>query len=292
MKLVDYTFDCPEVTDTLSLFAIGDTHIGANNCAEHKLRHMVKRIKEDPNAYWFGGGDICDAVVLMDVKRFDPSLIPDWMLEGKTPAEIKGHMKDVITAQMKRAWSILDPIKHKCLGMIEGNHEYSTMKHHNRDIHAQMCEHFGVEDLTDGAFLRFTFKHKRRTSAVVGFVAHGSGGGRTSGAEPNKLFALSADKGVDFVLRGHSHTFCIHPPIPVLSVPEDGHIPHNPEVDDKWAANWGSYVYTYQTGPSTYASRANYPVRPMYTAETRITPFQTDSSGRIANRVEMRAVRL
>lgn len=292
MKLVDYTFDCPNAVDSLSLFAIGDVHIGANNCVESKLQHMVSRIASDPNAFWVGGGDICDAVTQTDIKRFDPSLIPDWMLQGQSPQAIKDNMKDVITAQMERAFSILDPIKHKCLGMIEGNHEYSIMKYHNRDIQRQMCRHFEVEDLTDCAFLRFTFRNGTKTAAIRGFVAHGCGGGRTSGAEPMKLYHLAADKDVDFVLRGHSHTFHIHPPIPVLSVPTGFDIPHNPSVSDKMAANWGCYVYTYQTGPSTYASRANYPARPMYTVETKMTPFHVDRHGVEAPIVEMNTVRL
>ena len=124
------------------------------------------------------------------------------------------------------------------------------------------------------------------------FITHGHGGGRTSGAEPNSLYRLAADKGVDIVLKGHSHTYCIHPPIPMLYIPSGGALPSEARVKYKYAANWGALVLTYQDGPGTYASRANYPVRPMYTVQTIIKPFHFDNAGNDVPDIEMIPVKL
>ena len=291
MRLVEYTFKPRDAKYEFFLYVLGDLHIGASNCAEDKIRKLVKRIADNPNAFWIGGGDVPDAVILNDSKRFDPSILPDWMLEHQGADNIRKNLQDMVRAQEGRVYELLDPIRDKCLGLIEGNHEYSIMKHHNRDLSRHMCEHFNCPDLTDCAFIRFRFHNGNKTSIVKMFVSHGHGGGRSSGAEPNILYRLAADKDCDIVMKGHSHTFCIHPPIPLLTIPETGNLGKDPEVYEKYAANWGSTLYTYQSGPSTYASRANFPVRPMYTVETRIRPFhRTFDKTRPA--IEMHQVRL
>lgn len=296
MRLTDYTFEGTTRSASWSFYVIGDVHVGAANCAEDKLRHLVQRIKANPNAYWIGGGDMCDAVILNDTARFDPSILPDWLLQGHSPDAVRHNLQDMLDAQKKRLFKFLDPIKDRCLGLIEGNHEYSIMKHHNRNFLNDMCTHFGVENLTDCAFMRFRFVRRVNgrcpTATVRAFISHGHGGGRTSGSEPNILYRLAADKECEIILKGHSHSFCIHPPIPMLSIPARGMMPEDPIVYDKHAANWGSYVYTYQTGPSTYASRANYPVRPMYTVEVKVEPFHITSHGVEQPKIDMNAIRL
>ena len=296
MKLVEYQFDDKSRTAEWFFYVIGDVHMGALNCAEDKLQRLVARIKSKPNAYWFGGGDMCDAVILNDTKRFDPTILPDWMLDKQDASVVRKNLTDMLDAQVERLFKFLDPIQDRCLGIVEGNHEYTIMKHHNRQILHEMCDHFNAANLTDCAFARMRFKRNAggssRTSTVRAFICHGHGGGRTSGAEPNILYRLAADKECEIVLKGHSHSFCIHPPIPMLSIPSKGDLPADPIVYDKHAGNWGSMVYTYKTGPSTYASRANYPVRPMYTIEVRVVPHHVSSQGVEQPLIEMNAVRL
>jgi hypothetical protein len=304
VKLLERIFESDSRDTHVKIYPLGDIHIGAHNCAEDKLKSHVRRIAQDPNAYWIGGGDVLDAVVLNDSKRFDPTIVPDWMLKGSAN-NIRMNIKDMLRAQRNRFYEILDPIRDKCLGLIEGNHEYSIMKYHNRDLQSELCQHFKCEDLTDCAFLRLRFRRRKGKSVkadgqpdmtsdtVRMFITHGNGGGRSSGAEPMSLYRLAADKECDIVLKGHSHSFCIHPPIPMLSIPGHGALPESPIVYDKYAANWGSFVYTYATGPSTYASRANYPCRPMYSVEAVITPFRQHGRGKPeSTSIQLNGVRL
>lgn len=294
MVLREVVLHCPSRGTTWSLFVLGDVHVGALNCAEDKIKSLVAHIASKPYARWIGGGDMCDNVILNDVKRFDPSILPDWILEERSPEKVRAGLQDLAGAQQQRLFKLLAPIKNKCLGLIEGNHEYSIMKYHNRDLMRNMCDYFKAPNLSDCAFMRLKFTRSRgKVSQVVRvFITHGHGGGRTSGAEPNSLYRLAADKDCDIVLKGHSHTFCIHPPVPMMTIPRTGKLPEQPHVDYKYAGNWGAFTHTYHVGPSTYASRANYPVRPMYTIETRITPFSVEGKAKEYANIEMLPYRL
>jgi predicted phosphodiesterase len=280
MRLVEREIICNSRSVAFKVYGIGDVHIGALNCAEKEIKALVKKIKDDPFAYWIGGGDYCDAVILGDIKRFDVNTLPNWMLEGNANT-VKERIGDILYAQRKRFVKIMMPIKDKCLGLIEGNHEYSIFKYHNRDHMGQLCQELDAQNLSDCAFMRIKFRRKSKgkghpsTKTVVIFISHGTGGGRTSGAEPNKLYRLAADKDADIILTGHTHTFCILPPLAIIGMPGQCILRDDEEavIKEKHAANWGSFVYTYKSGPSTYASRALYPVRPMYTVETVIKPF-------------------
>jgi predicted phosphodiesterase len=299
MKVVEREFIVASRKDEFRLFMLGDVHIGALNCAERELRRLVKHIETTENAYWIGGGDYCDAVILKDAKRFDINTLPAWMLESDAETT-REKLGDILHAQRARWNDITRPIWSKCLGMIEGNHEYTIFKHHNANHLQLMCDNMEVENLTDCAFMRLNFHYdatkspsgSTRGSIVNAFLCHGHGGGRTSGAEPNKLHRLAADKDADIVLTGHTHSFCIHPPIPMLGIPRRGELPVDPIITEKHSANWGSFVYTYASGPSTYASRANYPLRAMYTVETVIQPHRNSGRNKPLANVEMRPYKL
>lgn len=223
----------------------------------------------------------CDAVILQDSKRFEPSVLPDWMLTGN-PNDIRKKVGDMIEAQRDRALTMLMPIKDKCMGLIEGNHEHSIMKHHNRDLMANMCRRLNTDNLTDCCFIRLRFArftHDANTSVINlrMFATHGHGGGRTAGAEPNHLSRLALDKDCEIVLRGHSHTQHILPPIARLSIPTNGRLLEEPTAWTMRVANWGCYLRTYAAGPGTYDSRATYPVRPLSTVRVVIKPFHVST---------------
>jgi UDP-2,3-diacylglucosamine pyrophosphatase LpxH len=285
MKIIERVINCDSRKSEFVLYAIGDVHLGAAGCAEAELNNLVKKIAANPNALWFGGGDMCDAVIFGDIKRFDINILPDWMLEGGTK-KIKSNLSDLLKAQEDRLVKILKPIKDKCLGFLEGNHEYAIFKYHNRDLMSGIVTQLDTVNLTDCAFMRLKFVRKSTdnksdvgTRVVTVFVCHGKGGGTTSSAEPAKLERLAFDKDVDIVLTGHTHTFHILPPIPIMTVPARGDLPVSPIIRERYAANWGSFLRSYTDGPSTYVSRSLYPARPMYTVETRIVPHKDSSSG-------------
>ena len=279
MKILQFEF--PEVasrTDWFYIYPLGDVHIGAHNCAENQFRRIVNAIKSEPRAYWIGGGDYLDSIILQDSQRFDPGVLPAWMLTGGSD-KIRKKIKDMVAAQQERFLDIVSPIKDKCMGLIEGNHEYAIMKHHNRNLMGELCKHLGAQELTDTAFLRLRFTRNGRSgknsvTMLRMFVAHGDGGGRSPGSEPGHLTRLALDKDAEIVIRGHSHTFHILPPITRLTIPKGGKLGEEADAINMRVANWGCYLRTYAAGPSTYDSRANYPVRPMSTFRIKVVPFR------------------
>jgi len=272
MKLLDKLVLCKGRGDEFEIYPIGDAHIGARSCAEKPLRKIIKDIKDNPNARWLGGGDLYDAIKPQDSKRFDMDVMPDWMLEGDA-VNTREKLNDILHQQHLRIVEMLEPIAEKCWGLIEGNHEYSIRKFYNDNIHKALCNRLGVEDLTDEAGIRLRFKRATATTTVKLYIRHGFGGGRTAGAEPNSLARLINEwEDFDVCLTGHSHTFDILPPKPVLGMPSSGSIPSELTQRYRWAANWGCWCYSHSSGPSGYASRACYPARPMLTVKVVIKP--------------------
>jgi len=271
MRLIDITIPCKSRSDKFYFYAFGDLHLGTLNCAESQARRFVGRISKNPNARWIGGGDYCECIKPSDLRRFEAEGLPDWILVPD-PEKARENLRDIVAAQRRQFKRIVDPIKDKCLGLIEGNHEANLRKYHNLDHHGFICNDLGVEDLTSEALFRIRFKKNGVSRKVKIFICHGHGGGRTPGAEPNHLFKLAAHWRADIILRGHSHTFCILPPIVELSVPDSGKLPDECMQYYKRAGNWGCWVKSYAVGPSTYVTRATYPPRPLSTLEIEIQP--------------------
>jgi hypothetical protein len=276
MKLIDKLIEGHGRADEFSIHPLGDVHCGAKNCAEKALNKEVKKIYQDPNAYWFSGGDLLEAIAPHD-KRFDFSILPKWMLENDAEDTAEA-LNDIIRQQKQRICAILQPIKNKCLGLLEGNHEYAIRKNSNRNIHKEICEELECVNLTDETMMRLRFRRlKGYVVVVVVYARHGYGSGRTDGAEPLKLGRMLAEwEDADICFSGNTHTFHIMPPKPVLSIPRSGRLPDELYQRYRWAANWGCWQYSHSVGPSTYPSRQCFPARAMLTTKAVIQPFHKE----------------
>ena len=295
MQLIDREIKCDGRADVFEFYPLGDLHIGSRSCAEKPLRKMVAQIAASRNALWIGGGDYLEAVLPQDIKRFDMDTLPDWILEGDAKT-IRKKLNSILAQQYDRARKILEPIKHKCLGLIEGNHEYQIRKRYNENVVSSLCGRLETPELTDEAVIRLRFKRNTATATVIIYICHGWGGGRTAGAEPTKLHRMRDEWEIaDICLRGHSHIFDIIPPKPILEIPRTKSLPKELTQRYRWAANWGCWVYSHASGPSSYASRACYPARPMQTTKIEIKPFaNTTINGRKVDQahIEVRGITL
>jgi predicted phosphodiesterase len=295
MKIIDKSISVSGRSSEIEIYPLGDLHIGSRSCAENKIKKVVKDIQDNPNAYWFGGGDYLDAIKPMDAKRFDMDTLPDWMLEGDSDS-VRDMLNDILNQQFIRLDKILQPIKDKCLFCLEGNHEYSIRKYHNQDINKTICESLGAANGTDEVCVRLTFSRGTGCSVVKLYACHGHGGGRSCGSEPGHLHGLLSEwEDADILFRGHSHTYHIIPPKPVLYLPNRGKLPKELHSRYRHAANWGCWLFSHPTGSSTYASRACYPARPMVTCKAVIKPF--NEAGKRSERytqphIEIRSITL
>lgn len=279
MRYVERAFNLRR-GQAVNIYPIGDAHIGKTNCNEKSLKRFVEKIRKDPNGYWFGGGDLIDAIKPQDAKRFDPATLPDWLLTGSTD-DIRARMSNIINAEVNRLVAILSPIAHKCLGLISGNHEDAVRKHHNHDAHQEIIDALKyeapgnkwIEDLTDCAYLRLAMRRFKAGRIVSMFISHGYGGGRSAGAEPTRLDRIASDKDVDILFVGHSHSFYIAPAKTVVGITSKGELA--PEVRLKRSANWGCWLLVAKEGAATYDSRALFPYRPECRVSASIVPFST-----------------
>jgi hypothetical protein len=295
MRIIDKFIPLTSRSDTVEIYPFGDCHIGSRNCAETPLRRVVKEVENNPLAFWIGGGDLTDCIKPQDVKRFDVKALPNWLFKPSAE-DTKEALSDILYAERERCVKIFEPIKDKCLGLIEGNHEQSIRHYYNDDYQQHLCDDLGVKNLTDEALIRLRFKDGGRGQTVIVYIRHGWGGSRKAGGEPNKLADMIAEWEIaDICFTGHSHSYCELPPKPVLTIPRSGELPTECDCHYRWGANWGCWLYSHSTGPSTYESRACYPSKPMLTVKVAIQPFwNTTRKGREVSmpKIELRTITL
>jgi len=146
---------------------LGDMHLGSKHCDEALLQQDIDTIKANPNARWIGMGDMCEWIQRSD-PRYNPAERAKWL-----PA----NTVDIAGAECDYLVNLLYPIKDKCLGLIEGNHEYAILKHNERDVCSAVAK--GLELpvgslLGPAGFLRLVFSwNKGKTFTLRTFLTHG-----------------------------------------------------------------------------------------------------------------------
>lgn len=185
--------------EDIKIFPIYDVHIGSPECREEEFCEFINRVKDEENAYVILGGDLLDNGIKSSVTNCYKAVY--------SPSE-----------QKRLVANILEPIRHKILCSVSGNHEYRSAKEtDDSPVYDIMCrldlEHIHRENM---AFVKITLgaqctEDGSRTSSkyrpsYVFYVTHGAGGGALSGGVINRNeragYALD---GVDMVLVGHSH---------------------------------------------------------------------------------------
>jgi len=185
------------------IIPIGDVHLGNIGCDVTKLKKLVAWIASKDNVYWIGMGDFLDCINMSD-KRFDPHTIAP---------EFRDALDNLIPMQMHRIVEILEPIKDKCLGLHEGNHERKIRLHYHYDPIYEIWKAFNMPSipmLKDAAITRIRFikicNTKKRPSFTYDiFSVHGNVGGRKGGAKINRLEDMCASVDADIYLMAHSH---------------------------------------------------------------------------------------
>lgn len=283
MYLLNERINCSSRSDRIEIFPFYDMHVGKRNCAETAIKKQVIEILRRsslPNRHVrvVLGGDVVNAINTADIRRFDFAELADWFVQGKAE-DVRKKLGNLVNQEVYHAVSLLEPIKHLILGAITGNHEKAMRTRQNVDVHSALCERLNIVNLTDEAIIRFQMKRKiGATRSFVLYFRHGYGGGRTAGAEPNKLARMLAEwEDADVCLSGHSHTFTILPPKPVAIIPAKGELPRRLNYRYRFAANCGCWLLSHTEGVGSYESMACYPARPMMTLKVVVWPFWHNS---------------
>ncbi len=245
MEVISYQIQYSQKNE-IKIHCIGDIHGGIKHCAESMVKAKVQEIKEDPHAYWIGMGDYGEFITSKD-PRWDIEVVSSWL-----------HKSNIARDLEKWVINLFKPIKHKCIGLIEGNHEDSIRIHNDDDVQTNICEGLGVRNLGVTCIVRFTFnrRNSNETHVIKGLFAHGAGFAVTKGTKMNRLErVMNIYPTCRMVAVGHMHDKIILE-LPYLDTNENEEILQYVRV----GAVTGSWFKTYEQGVrASYGEKKGYP---------------------------------
>lgn len=275
MRIVTREIKVKTLSQPIIITPIGDTHIGAVDCHDKLLRDCIDRIAKSDNHYWIGMGDYGEWIMPSD-KRFDFNMLPK--------DERGNAMSNFMGTQLKRTVAPFLPIKDKCLGLLEGNHEATISKHYFKDVHQDICGELETNtcydpiakirncNLTYSSIMRIIFKiNDGRTDSreLLIWLHHGAGGGRKTGSKVNRIEEQAQFfPDCDMYFMGHVHSRILNF-TPAISVK-----PRTNKLSDrvKCFGITGTFKKTYQSDYSSYGERAQYPPTALGVISVKIIP--------------------
>lgn len=179
--------------DDITLWLIGDVHLGAKECDEKRFKADIDAIAADETARVILLGDI--------INNATKSSVSNIYEERYCPSEAKS-----IAAKM------LEPIKDKIIAAVGGNHELRSSKEVDDDpAYDIMCK-LDLSHLyrKNAAFVKIRIGAKNgdglKNPTYTIYATHGSGGGTTPGAAVNRLHRTQTIfEGIDVFVQGHVH---------------------------------------------------------------------------------------
>lgn len=171
-------------------FAVfADWHIGSKSARLDGVRRYVKHVK-DNNLFWVSLGDLAENNLKSSPGScLEQTLSPD-------------DQHDIIR-------DLLEPIKHNCLGLVDGNHEYRTKKEAGISFTKSLAESLAI----DNRFFRISWlgciilERARAHQNYFVHGTHGAGGGGTDGGKLNAALKMGRMiQNVDLHLMGHAHS--------------------------------------------------------------------------------------
>ena len=185
--------DLPTDLKEIELLVIADYHYADPHSDHDLIKEDIKYLQTHDNAYCVLAGDLFDCALKSSLGDVYVNLSP--------------------MEELKQVTELLQPIAHKVIGVVGGNHEARHYKTNGIDMTRLLCRQIGVENLysSDTAliFLRFGCDcgrtHHRRPILYTIYLTHGAGGGRKEGGKIQRLADLGDIVDADIYLAGHTH---------------------------------------------------------------------------------------
>lgn len=179
--------------DECRLYGIGDTHLGSSDCDEELLERDIATIAKD---------DAARVILVGDIFQYDT----------KTSKGDVYHQKYPPSQQKKRARSLFEPIAHKSLAAMGGNHDEGRTQEDATPVE-DLCEWLGIPYCDTEMFLKIPVGQGRNGKPCVYtlFATHGWTSSRTMGAKANALHNLRDIALADIYGIGHTHTMMAFP---------------------------------------------------------------------------------
>lgn len=168
----------------IEIVPIADIHYGAWGHNERLFRRQINYIKNNKYCYGVGVGDWVDMVT---------------MHSKGLPAE----QKLKATEQTSGIVDLLEPIAHKLLFALTGNHDSRASRIGAPDAMYHICRELDIE--YRGIDCHFAIRLPKGT--IYCYAGHNSGGGGTAGSKINRLHALhNQAPNADLILSAHTHS--------------------------------------------------------------------------------------
>ena len=207
---------------TVTIYPIGDLHLGSIGCHEKEWADFVSFIANEPDSYICVIGDMFDNAVRNSIANpFDSDF-------RYRPMEAKNLLSEY-----------LKPISDKVLCGVRGNHENRSVKETDTDMLYDVFCRLNIEDRyrAGTAFLYLqigerTNGNRIKSRAISSYnivVTHGTGGGKYAGSAINNQQRFgSYISGMDCLVTGHTHAPSITKPSKVVFDPHQNEIRTEP----------------------------------------------------------------
>ena len=264
--------------DVFRIWNIADIHLLNAGCAINDLKRDLQEIAQDPMSFWLGGGDMVDFIGYRD-KRFDPQCV-----SAEVPLSALG---DLGQYGMRKMRDLFRPIRHKCLGLLLGNHEkHYQQANEQESLHGWLCKELGVANLGYCCLfhLQFCWTARARQPVLMPkapprsvykcdwsvrvFAHHGAGYAQTPGGKLNRLLAFMDSFDADLVFCGHVHDHVARKQ-PILGINPDG-----TKIVERQRLGLvsGSYLKTYAQGTMGYGEIRGYRPTSLGSAVAELCP--------------------
>ncbi len=199
LEFTYYAVDLSSNLKQVKLAVTSDIHFGNPACSLRHLNQHIEYIKSDPEAFTFLNGDMIECVTRQSKG------------EIHTQATSPGKQRDFII-------NLFKPIKHKVLGVTQGNHERRI---EDVDVASDIAEALGVPYRAEGMLLKISFgsgnsRHLDKPYVYWGYFTHGYGGARTKSAKSVKAERVGQWMHADFYVMSHDHVVNVSPDIYLL----------------------------------------------------------------------------
>ncbi len=259
MKIFEETIKLEDKEKPARIVPFGDIHIGAAGVNKAYLKNTIDWIAKTPNVWAMGIGDNVDAIDIKD-KRFDIKAIDKQFIKD---------LDNIAMAQMDYMTKLLEPIRHKILVMIPGNHEDKLRTRYSIDVMKQLKENLDVNVGDYMTYFRLKFdRNQFHTVPVTFWLHHGFFAGRKMGGKVNQLSDVASSYEADVYIAGHSHDL-FATTSEKISLPLGG---MNTVKTKKIFINSGTFMETTSIGGTSYSEQKAYSVAKVGTARLDIYP--------------------
>jgi len=251
MEVIEKTVSYKVGDGQFRLYPIGDCHLGTKHCVQNDLQKTIATIKADPQALWVGMGDYAEFITPGDA-RWDYKVIAEWLID---------EQDNIPEAQTDYLERLISPIKTKCIGLLEGNHEDSIRRFLHVDVQKNLCKRLGVPNLGYSVWvkLRFARQNSNEHHVFKCVFSHGAGYAITPSAKMSRLQRFMNAFDARIYGHGHMHDIITHT-VRYLDLSDSNMIRQKERI----GAVTGCWFKTYTQGVSpSYGERKTYPPTPL-----------------------------